>query len=209
MDIKSADDPFLSANLEATRRVAAALVPGKFIVDTIPIRALQTLEQHLQTTDEPMDSTVPPRLVPRDRILGSRQGNSRKVPDIHRWSHGVREERHEGQSSMHHEVGSHLKPNHNHQSGEGFSQSITSDCLSRLEGLEETSMSEEVIRDASGVLFSGGPLSTPRTHTRVSHSHLQGQLIRYVEDAAVLPLRFADRLADTASRQGHSCRRSS
>ena len=38
IDIESADDPFLSANLEATQGFTAAMVPGKFIVDAIPIR---------------------------------------------------------------------------------------------------------------------------------------------------------------------------
>ena len=38
IDIESADNPFLSANLEATQGLATALVPGKFLVDTIPIR---------------------------------------------------------------------------------------------------------------------------------------------------------------------------
>ena len=38
IDIKSADNPFLSANLEATRGITGALVPGKFLVDIIPIR---------------------------------------------------------------------------------------------------------------------------------------------------------------------------
>jgi len=38
MDIKSADDRFLNANLEAAHALAAVLVPGKFLVDVIPIR---------------------------------------------------------------------------------------------------------------------------------------------------------------------------
>ena len=37
IDIESADNPFLSANLEATHGLTTALVPGKFLVDTIPI----------------------------------------------------------------------------------------------------------------------------------------------------------------------------
>ena len=38
MNIESADNPFLSANLEATQGLATTLVPGKFLVDTIPLR---------------------------------------------------------------------------------------------------------------------------------------------------------------------------
>ena len=38
IDIKSADDPFLSATLEASHALATALVPGKFLADVIPIR---------------------------------------------------------------------------------------------------------------------------------------------------------------------------
>ena len=39
IDSKSADDRFLKANIEATDAVAAALVPGKWLVDVIPICA--------------------------------------------------------------------------------------------------------------------------------------------------------------------------
>jgi len=39
IDIKSTDDRFLKANLEASHAVAAMLVPGKFLADVIPIRA--------------------------------------------------------------------------------------------------------------------------------------------------------------------------
>ena len=39
IDIKSADDRFLNANLEAAHALAAVLVPGKFLADVIPIRA--------------------------------------------------------------------------------------------------------------------------------------------------------------------------
>ena len=37
IDVKSADDPFLNATLEASHTLAAALVPGKFLVDTVPL----------------------------------------------------------------------------------------------------------------------------------------------------------------------------
>ena len=39
IDSKSADDPFLKANIEASHAVTAALVPGTWLVDVIPIRA--------------------------------------------------------------------------------------------------------------------------------------------------------------------------
>ena len=42
IDIKSADDRFLNASLEATHTIVAALVPGKFLVDVIPICAFHT-----------------------------------------------------------------------------------------------------------------------------------------------------------------------
>ena len=38
IDIESVDNPFLGATLEATRGLGTALVPGKFLVDTIPTR---------------------------------------------------------------------------------------------------------------------------------------------------------------------------
>jgi len=37
IDVKSADDRFLNASLEASHTIVAALVPGKFLVDVIPI----------------------------------------------------------------------------------------------------------------------------------------------------------------------------
>ena len=70
---------------------------------------------------------------------------------------------------MYREIGLHSKLNRNHQSGKGFPHSITSDCLSRLEDPEETSFSEEVIRDVSGVMFTGESLSSPRASARVPH----------------------------------------
>lgn len=39
IDIKSVDDRFLNANLEASHAIAAVMVPGKFLADVIPIRA--------------------------------------------------------------------------------------------------------------------------------------------------------------------------
>jgi len=38
IDSKSADDRFLKANIEASHAVSATLVPGKWLVDVIPIR---------------------------------------------------------------------------------------------------------------------------------------------------------------------------
>jgi len=38
IDIESADNPFLRVNLEATHGITTAMVPGKFLVDAIPIR---------------------------------------------------------------------------------------------------------------------------------------------------------------------------
>jgi hypothetical protein len=39
MDVESADDPFLSATLDGSRALAAALVPGKFLVEVFSICA--------------------------------------------------------------------------------------------------------------------------------------------------------------------------
>jgi len=39
IDVKSTENPLLKASLEATHAFAAATVPGKFLVDIIPIRA--------------------------------------------------------------------------------------------------------------------------------------------------------------------------
>jgi len=39
IDPKSTDDPFLSATVDAVRALTSAMVPGKFLVDTIPMRA--------------------------------------------------------------------------------------------------------------------------------------------------------------------------
>jgi len=47
MDVKSLDDPFLRAMLEATHAFATATVPGKFLVDIIPIRASRRSRQYL------------------------------------------------------------------------------------------------------------------------------------------------------------------
>ena len=107
-----------------------------------------------------MDSTIPPRLVPRDRIQGPRQRSTQKVRNIPRRSHGIREGSHEGLSVIYPDVGLRSNPNRNRQSGQGFSHSITSDCLSRLEDPEEN-LSEEVIRDVSGIMFTGEPFSSP------------------------------------------------
>ena len=44
IDVKSIVDPFLNASLEASHTIAAAFVPGKFLVDTIPIRAFPRIQ---------------------------------------------------------------------------------------------------------------------------------------------------------------------
>jgi len=41
------------------------------------------------------------------------------------------------------------------KSGEKFTQSITSDCLSRLEDHKKIDFDEGVIRDVSGTMFGG------------------------------------------------------
>ena len=58
-------------------------------------------------------------------------------------------------------IGLRLRPTCNHKSGEGFIHSITSDCLSRLEGDERTNFSEEIIREVSGNMFAGKLLPRP------------------------------------------------
>jgi len=47
-----------------------------------------------------------------------------------------------------------------------------SDCLSRLEDHEKTTFDEKIVRDVSGVMFTGELLSSPRTVVRVSHRAL-------------------------------------
>ena len=46
MDVKSAEDPFLRGILEATHAFTTATVPGKFLVDIIPMCASQRTRQH-------------------------------------------------------------------------------------------------------------------------------------------------------------------
>jgi len=67
---------FLNANLEAAHTIAAALVPGKFLVDVIPIRVSMRPNSGLKEPNGPSDSTVHPRLVPWDGVQGSRQRNT-------------------------------------------------------------------------------------------------------------------------------------
>lgn len=38
IDVQSIRDPFLGASLDASHALASAMVPGKFLVDIIPIR---------------------------------------------------------------------------------------------------------------------------------------------------------------------------
>ena len=129
------------------------------------------LKQHLQAADETLDSAISSGLVPWDGVQGTCQRSTRRVQNIHPRTHGIREERHEGQSVKH------LKPDRaqnssvHHQSGEGFSPSIASDCLSRLEGDEQASFSEEVIREVSGMIFVGESLKSPRQYPHFSIGH--------------------------------------
>lgn len=47
MDVESTDDPFLSATLDGSRALAAALVPGKFLVEVFSIRARSCCERSI------------------------------------------------------------------------------------------------------------------------------------------------------------------
>ena len=38
IDVKSTDDPFLRATIEASHALMTVLVPGEFLADVIPIR---------------------------------------------------------------------------------------------------------------------------------------------------------------------------
>ena len=116
--------------------------------------------RHPWATDETLDSTVYPRLVPWDGVQGPRQGSTSKVPIMYRRSNGICEECHEGQFVIFPGTGLRLRPIYDYQSGEGFSQSITSDCLSRLEGGEHTGFSEDIIREVAGMMFDGELAST-------------------------------------------------
>lgn len=53
------------------------------------------------------------------------------------------------------EIGLYLKFGCYCQSDEGFSQSITSDCLARLEDHGEADFNEQIIRELSGSMFAG------------------------------------------------------
>ena len=59
------------------------------------------LKQHLQAADEILDSAISSGLVPWDGVQGTCQRSTRRVQTIHPWTHGIREERHEGQSVKH------------------------------------------------------------------------------------------------------------
>jgi len=100
IDIKSADDKFLSASLEAIRVIGVATTPGNFLVDVIPAReclCAQTVTP--QAPDRPSDSTVHPRLVPWDEVQGSCQKRTRQVENIYQRSFGICQECHEGLSA--------------------------------------------------------------------------------------------------------------
>jgi len=61
IDIKSVDDRFLNANLEASHAIAAAMVPGKFVADIIPIRACLCTQRviYWYLTDPPTVQYIP------------------------------------------------------------------------------------------------------------------------------------------------------
>jgi len=129
-----------------------------------------------------LDSTVPPGLVPGNRVQDPCQRSSPQIQTIRRRYAGICQESHEGQPTEQPEIIFRLKLKCNCQSGDDFSQSITSDCLSRLEDEEKTNFDEEVVRDVSGVMFGGKLLSSPRTVVHISHKGLQPGLRQYVRD---------------------------
>ena len=62
INIKSIDNQFLNANLEASHAIAAVMVPGKFLADVIPIRAclcVQTVITNKHLTDPRIVRHVP------------------------------------------------------------------------------------------------------------------------------------------------------
>ena len=170
-----------------------------------PFVSVYTLKWHQQAADGTSNSKVSPGLVPRDGLQGPRQGNTRKIPSIDRRSLGICEKRHEGQFVTYSGIGLRLRLGCNHQSGEKFSRSITSDCLSRLEDDEQPGFSEEVVRDVSGTMYGGELFSTPRTRARVPHSRLQLGPQRYDGDMTGSFHYFSY----AAFRQDRLCRRSS
>ena len=60
IDPKSTDDPFLSATVNAAQTLSSAMVPGKFLVDTIPIRA----SLYPDITQRPLTTSRTVRYVP-------------------------------------------------------------------------------------------------------------------------------------------------
>jgi len=122
IDSKSADDPLLKAVTEATFELTAAMIPGKFLVDMIPI--LRYLPDWFPGTGfKAFAKGI------RDKYQMSVDGPMEYVKDAMK-------------------------------SGEVYSSSVTSDCLSRLEDHGETSFSEEVVRDVSGIMFAGAAETT-------------------------------------------------
>jgi hypothetical protein len=53
IDVKSIDDQFLSASLEASDALESAVLPGKFLVDAIPIRACVCIVQRVTHLMDP------------------------------------------------------------------------------------------------------------------------------------------------------------
>ena len=62
IDIKSADNRFLNASIEASHAIVAVMAPGKFLADVIPIRAclcVQTVVTNKHLTDPRIVRHVP------------------------------------------------------------------------------------------------------------------------------------------------------
>ena len=88
----------------------------------------------------------------------------------------------------------------NPQSGERFPASITSDCLARLEGGEKPNFNEKIIREVSGVMFTGKSFPHPALmFLTVGYSCSRDGTLRTP----------SNHLPDTPFRQRRPCRRSS
>jgi hypothetical protein len=163
--VKSIDDPFLSASLDASRALTSAMVPGKFLVDAIPIRTCPCVIQRV--TCEQLTNPWTVRYLPdwfpgtgfkaiaqeaRDKFKISLEGSMEYVKKMMKVS---------SQSSQWWS----FQVTVTNQSGEEFSHSITSDCLSRLEDRGRISFDEEVISDVSGTMFGGEPVSRIQAST--------------------------------------------
>ena len=68
IDIKSPDDPFLNASIDASRATLITLVPGKFLADTIPIRVSLRATKSQLVPDEPLTVRYIPDWFPGARF---------------------------------------------------------------------------------------------------------------------------------------------